>query len=84
MEQIIEDLKHTASSIESSQKQIKTMETLNAIRGMIESLKNNNILSPIEEVEKPERSNICGGVKHRRERSAELQRLKNNPNSVNQ
>jgi hypothetical protein len=43
MEQLIKELKNTASSIETNQKQHKTMETLNAISGMLESLKNNKI-----------------------------------------
>ena len=43
---MIEELKHTACSIDSSEKQTKTIETLNAISGMLESLKNNHILSP--------------------------------------
>jgi hypothetical protein len=46
MQLIIEELKNTACSIDSSDKQSKTIETLNAISGMLESLKNNHILSP--------------------------------------
>lgn len=51
MQQIIEELKHTACSIDS-EKQSKTMETLNAISGMLESLKNNHILSPVKGAKK--------------------------------
>jgi hypothetical protein len=45
MEQLIKELKDTACSIEQTQKQHKTMETLNAISGMLESLKNNKIIA---------------------------------------
>ena len=48
MQQIIEELKHTACSIDS-EKQGKTIETLNAISGMLESLKNNHIFSPVKQ-----------------------------------
>lgn len=67
MEQLIEDLKNTACSIESNKKQHKTMETLNAISGMLESLKNNHILSPIEEVQHKTST-------HRRDKSFETGR----------
>jgi|SanBayMetagenome_1026888.scaffolds.fasta_scaffold114003_1 hypothetical protein len=43
MEQLLKELKDTACSIDTTQKQHKTMETLNAISGMLESLKNNKI-----------------------------------------
>ncbi len=45
---IIEELNNTACSIDSSDKQSKTIETLNAISGMLESLKNNHIFSPVK------------------------------------
>ena len=48
MQQIIEELKHTACLIDS-EKQGKTIETLNAISGMLESLKNNHIFSPVKQ-----------------------------------
>ncbi|TNV87181.1 hypothetical protein FGO68_gene10280 [Halteria grandinella] len=51
MEQLIDELKQTACSIESTRKQHKTMETLNAISGMLESLKINGVLQPISEEE---------------------------------
>ena len=60
MEQLIKELKNTASSIETNQKQHKTMETLNAISGMLESLKNNKI-DPLQ----------TSSVVIRRERSTE-------------
>jgi len=53
MQILIEELKNTAISIDSSAKQTKTIETLNAISGMLESLKNNHILSP-KKVQKDE------------------------------
>lgn len=58
MELLIEELKFTAasSSIDTT-KQHKTLETLNAISGMLESLKYNRILEPINELD------------HRRDRS---------------
>jgi hypothetical protein len=76
MEQLIKELKNTASSIETNQKQHKTMETLNAISGMLESLKNNKI-DPLQ----------TSTVVIRRERSSE-QRIMNksmrNPPSMSQ
>jgi len=43
MEQLLKELKDTACSIDTTQKQHKTMETHNAISGRLESLKNNKI-----------------------------------------
>lgn len=50
MQLLIEELKHTASSLDS--KQNKTIETLNAISVMLESLKVNQILKSPEKKDK--------------------------------
>jgi hypothetical protein len=73
MEQLIKELKNTASSIETNQKQHKTMETLNAISGMLESLKNNKI-DPLQ----------TSTVVIRRERSTEriMNKSMRNPHSL--
>lgn len=82
---IIEELKNTASSIDSSDKQIKTIETLNAISGMLESLKNNHILSPTkskrnQEVISPKEN--CGDSELKNKFENLIQNLQNEFNSM--